>query len=274
MEWVASTVHTTSEHSVPSITRADAHISTASSWQNWRPCRFKWTHLFLRKKKSCFWACAITFQRQSTALYRNFQTGSGVHPSASLSMNDASSFLFGKAAGVWSWLLASSDEFRIREVVNSLHITRHHDVYRDNFSFTSTSVWVRAYHQKCLILERRMFWLLDLAFICAPRAGIRHLLWSTAGRPPKRRQNFSPVDVTIVTMTWLSANVKWHALTIKATVSYSTFSLFKFVFPPCCVHGSCVCVCVCERERECEFQSLSHAEIRIFFQLVNFHADY
>jgi len=34
MEWVARTLHTTSEHSVSSITTADAHISAASSRMN------------------------------------------------------------------------------------------------------------------------------------------------------------------------------------------------------------------------------------------------
>jgi len=66
MEWVASTLHTTSEHGVSSITTADAHNSAASSRLNWRPRRFKWTRLFRRKTKSGFCACAITFQRQST----------------------------------------------------------------------------------------------------------------------------------------------------------------------------------------------------------------
>ena len=37
MEWVASTLHTTSEHGVSSITTADAHISAASNRVNWRP---------------------------------------------------------------------------------------------------------------------------------------------------------------------------------------------------------------------------------------------
>ena len=37
MEWVASTLHTTSEHVVSSITTADAHTSAASSRLNWRP---------------------------------------------------------------------------------------------------------------------------------------------------------------------------------------------------------------------------------------------
>ena len=42
MEWVASTLHTTSEHGVSSITTADAHTLAASSQLNWRPRRFKW----------------------------------------------------------------------------------------------------------------------------------------------------------------------------------------------------------------------------------------
>ena len=66
MEWVASTLHTTSERGVSSITTADAHTSTASSRLNWRPRRFKWTRLFRRKTKSGLCACAITFQTQST----------------------------------------------------------------------------------------------------------------------------------------------------------------------------------------------------------------
>jgi len=37
MVWVASTLHTTSEHGVSSITTADAHTSAASSRLNWRP---------------------------------------------------------------------------------------------------------------------------------------------------------------------------------------------------------------------------------------------
>jgi len=37
MEWVANTLHTTSEHGVSSITTADAHASAASSRLNWRP---------------------------------------------------------------------------------------------------------------------------------------------------------------------------------------------------------------------------------------------
>jgi hypothetical protein len=35
MEWVASTLHTTSEHGVSSITTADAHNSAASIRLNW-----------------------------------------------------------------------------------------------------------------------------------------------------------------------------------------------------------------------------------------------
>ena len=67
MEWVASTLHTTSEHGVSSITTADAHTSAASSRLNWRPRRFKWTCPFRRQTISGFCACAITFQTQSTS---------------------------------------------------------------------------------------------------------------------------------------------------------------------------------------------------------------
>ena len=73
MEWVASTLHTTSEHGVSSITTADAHTSAASSRLNWRPRRFKWTRPFRRETKSSFCACAITFRKQSnTRLTRYF----------------------------------------------------------------------------------------------------------------------------------------------------------------------------------------------------------
>ena len=68
MEWVASSLHTTSENGVSSITTADAHISAASSRLNWRPHPFKWTRPFRRKTKSGFCACAITFQLTSTRL--------------------------------------------------------------------------------------------------------------------------------------------------------------------------------------------------------------
>jgi len=66
MEWVGSTLHTTSEHGVSSITTADAHTSAASSRLNWRPSRFKWTRPFRRKTQCGFCACAITFQLAST----------------------------------------------------------------------------------------------------------------------------------------------------------------------------------------------------------------
>jgi hypothetical protein len=69
MEWVASTLHTTSEHVVSNITTADAHTSAASSRLNWRPRRFKWTRPFRRKTKSVFCMCAITFQTQSTCTF-------------------------------------------------------------------------------------------------------------------------------------------------------------------------------------------------------------
>ena len=54
MEWVASTLHTTSEHGVSSITTADAHTSAASTRLNWRPRRFKWTRPFRTKDEIWF----------------------------------------------------------------------------------------------------------------------------------------------------------------------------------------------------------------------------
>jgi hypothetical protein len=41
MEWVSSTLPTTSEHGVSSISTADAHTLAASSQLNWGPRQFK-----------------------------------------------------------------------------------------------------------------------------------------------------------------------------------------------------------------------------------------
>jgi len=62
-EWVASTLHTTSEHGVSSITTADAHTSAASSRLNWRPRRFKWTRPSRRKTKSVSASVPSDFKR-------------------------------------------------------------------------------------------------------------------------------------------------------------------------------------------------------------------
>ena len=67
MEWVASTLYTTSGDGVSSITTADVHTSAASSQMNWCPCWFKWTRPFRWKTKSGLCACAITFDTQSTS---------------------------------------------------------------------------------------------------------------------------------------------------------------------------------------------------------------
>jgi hypothetical protein len=53
MEWVVSTLQTTSENGVSSITTADAHTSAASSRLNWRPRRFKWSSPF-RQRRNLF----------------------------------------------------------------------------------------------------------------------------------------------------------------------------------------------------------------------------
>ena len=66
IELVSSTLHTTSEHGVSSITTADVHTSAASCRLNWRPYRFKSIRSFRRKTKSGVCECAITFQLAST----------------------------------------------------------------------------------------------------------------------------------------------------------------------------------------------------------------
>jgi len=67
MQWVASTLHTTSEHGVSSITTADAHTSAASSRLNWHPpADLNGLVRFARETKSGFCACAIIFQLAST----------------------------------------------------------------------------------------------------------------------------------------------------------------------------------------------------------------
>jgi len=84
MDWVASTLHTTSKHGVSNITTittADAHTSAASSRLNWRPRWFKWTRPFRRKMKSGFCACAVTFQTQSTKILQLFSTHAEKTPS-------------------------------------------------------------------------------------------------------------------------------------------------------------------------------------------------
>ena len=73
MEWVTSTLHTTSEHGVSGITTADAHTSAVSSRLNWRPCRFKWTRPFRRKKiwflRVCHHISNAVYNRYWTSLF-------------------------------------------------------------------------------------------------------------------------------------------------------------------------------------------------------------
>ena len=85
MDCVASTLHTTSEHGVSSITTADAHTSAVSSRLNWAPPPGDLNGLvrFARKTKSGFCACAITFQTQSsTGFSRTFTCNVATNPDA------------------------------------------------------------------------------------------------------------------------------------------------------------------------------------------------
>ena len=67
MERVASTLHTTSEHSVSSITTADTHTSAVSSRLNWCPRQFKWTRPYRTKDE--IWFLRIC-HHISNAVYR------------------------------------------------------------------------------------------------------------------------------------------------------------------------------------------------------------
>jgi len=68
MDWVASTLHTTSEHDVSSITTADARTSAASRRLNWppTPADFKWTRPFRTKDE--IWVLCVC-HHISTGLY-------------------------------------------------------------------------------------------------------------------------------------------------------------------------------------------------------------
>jgi len=70
MEWVSSTLHTTSEHGVSSITTADAHTPRLPVVdRNDAPptdADLNGTVLFAERGKSGFCACAIIFQKQYT----------------------------------------------------------------------------------------------------------------------------------------------------------------------------------------------------------------
>ena len=64
MQWVASTLHTTSEHGVSSITTADAaHLCCQQSTELTPSGRFKWTRPFPRKTKSGFCGVSSHFKR-------------------------------------------------------------------------------------------------------------------------------------------------------------------------------------------------------------------
>ena len=74
MQWVASTLHTTSEHGVSSITTADAHNSAGqqSTERTPPPADLNGLVRLARKTKSGFCACAITFQLTSTKILYGF----------------------------------------------------------------------------------------------------------------------------------------------------------------------------------------------------------
>ena len=113
MEWVASTLHTTSERDVSSITTADAHTSAASSRLNWPPPgRLKWTRPFRRNTKSGFCACPVIFQLASKQYKCLWQIDSSWNVLAHGNERE------GKWRGNW----------RMEWVASTLHTTSEHGV--------------------------------------------------------------------------------------------------------------------------------------------------
>ena len=127
MEWVASTLHTTSEHGVSSITTADVHTSAASSRLNWRPRRFKWTRPFRLKTKYGFCACGVTFQTHITYLVLSTASRPTMRPI----------HLFIQ----WAW--GSSFSLEVRWLVcGGNHCTLPRSNGKDAWSYTSISSYV------------------------------------------------------------------------------------------------------------------------------------
>ena len=90
MDWVASTLHTTSEHGVSSITTAVAHTSAASSRLCDAPADLNGLVRFA-ERRNLVSARVITFQTQSNARYTMFRgsvkgTGYPVHSPVSPSL--------------------------------------------------------------------------------------------------------------------------------------------------------------------------------------------
>jgi len=82
MQWVASTLHTTTEHVVSSITTADAaHLCCQQSTElTPPPADLNGLVRFARKTKSGFCACAVTFQLAPTITrLRNVPEERGSH---------------------------------------------------------------------------------------------------------------------------------------------------------------------------------------------------
>ena len=71
MQWVASTLHTTSEHGVSSINTADAHTSAASSRLNRRPPADLNGLVYFDRKRNLF---LFVYHHISTGLYRHKNT--------------------------------------------------------------------------------------------------------------------------------------------------------------------------------------------------------
>ena len=87
MEWVAITLHTTSEHGVSSITTADGYTSATSSRLNWRPRRFKWARPFFAERRNLISAHVPSHFNWSLIPFRRFGTTYRPHLQGSRTRN-------------------------------------------------------------------------------------------------------------------------------------------------------------------------------------------
>ena len=80
MEWVGSTLHTTSEHGVSSITTADVHTSAAISRLNWRPADLNGLVRFAERRNLVSARVPSHFKRSLHKIAKN-RTGKYLRPS-------------------------------------------------------------------------------------------------------------------------------------------------------------------------------------------------
>ena len=138
VEWVASTLHTTSEHGVSSITTADAHTLAASSRLNWRQPPIQMDSSFSPKDENWF-QCLC--HHISIGLHKLQCSPRGCCPLPSVS-----SLLLGRRPTLY------------RQVAHRTARTRHAVCYTNTADSTLRPCWrphVRAPVEQCFVLRTR-----------------------------------------------------------------------------------------------------------------------